>query len=78
MVVIDFVIFNRWGEKVFESKDFAPTYIVATNAPTDITKGWNGLFKGELAQQDDYVYFFTAKMPDDEVKIYKGTFALLR
>ena len=78
MVVIDFVIFNRWGEKVFESKDFAPTYIVANNAPTDITKGWNGLFKGELAQQDDYVYFFTAKMPDDEVKIYKGTFALLR
>jgi gliding motility-associated-like protein len=78
MVVIDFVIFNRWGEKVFESKDFPPTYIVANNAPTDITKGWNGLFKGELAQQDDYVYFFTAKMPDDEVKIYKGTFALLR
>ncbi len=78
MVVIDFVIFNRWGEKVFESKDFPPTYNVATNAPTDITKGWNGLFKGELAQQDDYVYFFTAKMPDDEVKIYKGTFALLR
>ena len=69
MLVIDFVIFNRWGEKVFESENFVPR---------DATKGWDGTFKGEPAQQDSYVYFFTAKMPDGEVKVYKGTFTLLR
>lgn len=69
MQVIDFLIFNRWGEKVFESKDFVPG---------DLANGWNGLFKGEPAQVDNYVYYFTAKMPDDKLKIYKGTFVLLR
>ncbi len=69
MLVIDFVIFNRWGEKVFESENFVPR---------DATKGWDGTFKGEPAQQDSYVYFFTARMPDGEVKVYKGTFTLLR
>ncbi|MBK9791889.1 MAG: gliding motility-associated C-terminal domain-containing protein [Sphingobacteriales bacterium] len=69
MLVIDFVIFNRWGEKVFESENFVPR---------DATKGWDGTFKGQPAQQDSYVYFFTAKMPDGEVKVYKGTFTLLR
>lgn len=78
MQVIDFVIFNRWGEKVFESVNFTPTYVVSTGAPTDPSKGWNGTYKGQPAQVDNYVYFFTAKMPDGEVKIYKGTFALLR
>lgn len=69
MLVIDFVVFDRWGEKVFESQNFVPR---------DATKGWDGTFKGEPAQQDNYVYFFTARMPDGEVKVYKGTFALLR
>lgn len=78
MEVLSFVLFNRWGEKVFESANFVPTFISGTNTATDATKGWNGIYKGQLAQVDNYVYYFTAKMPDDKVKIYKGTFALLR
>jgi|GEM_PF-2826606 len=36
------MIFNRWGEKVFESYDFG-------------TK-WNGTYKGLICQEDVYVY----------------------
>jgi gliding motility-associated-like protein len=37
-----FMIFNRWGEKMFETQD-----------PAD---GWNGHFKGTLAKSDVYIY----------------------
>ena len=67
--VISFLIFNRWGEKVYEAENFAPN---------DSTKGWNGTYKGENCQVDHYVYYYSVKLPDDKVKIYKGTFALLR
>ncbi|HRH56367.1 MAG TPA: gliding motility-associated C-terminal domain-containing protein [Chitinophagales bacterium] len=69
MKVLEFAVFNRWGEKVFESKDFVPG---------DVSNGWKGTYKGENCQVDHYVYYFTVKMPDDKVKTYKGTFALLR
>lgn len=69
MQILDLLIYNRWGEKVFEAQNFAPN---------DSSKGWNGYFKGEPAQVDNYVYYITVKMPDDKIKVYKGTFALLR
>lgn len=71
--IIDFQIFNRWGEKVYEAQNFTPS-----NNPNDNSRGWNGIYKGEPAQVDEYVYYFSAKMPDGQIKIYKGTFALLR
>ena len=37
-----FQIFDRWGEKLFETKDYK--------------QGWNGKFKGELCKQDIYVW----------------------
>lgn len=69
MYIIDFLIYNRWGEKIFESQDFTPN---------DITKGWNGTYKGQEAQVDNYAFYCSAKMPDGQIKIYKGTVALLR
>jgi gliding motility-associated-like protein len=36
------MIFNRWGELIFESFDHA--------------KGWDGYYKGEMAQQEVYVW----------------------
>ncbi len=35
-------IFNRWGELLFTSKD--------------INKGWNGLYQGNIVQEDTYVW----------------------
>jgi gliding motility-associated-like protein len=43
-------IFNRWGEVIFTS--------------TDLTKGWDGTYKGEAVQ--DGVYMWTANLIIDE------------
>lgn len=59
-----FLIFNRWGEKLFE-----------TSNPGE---GWNGYYKGALSKQDVYVYkifFIDAK---NEFHQYIGKFLLLR
>jgi gliding motility-associated-like protein len=41
----DFQIYNRWGQMVFET--------------TDIHKGWNGTFQGQLADIGNYVYWLS-------------------
>jgi gliding motility-associated-like protein len=43
---LDFMVFNRWGEKVFES--------------SNANFAWDGTYKGELVPQGVYIY--TAKM----------------
>jgi len=60
-----FIIFNRWGEKVFET--------------TDINSGWDGTRKnGKLAQQGVYVYIIEFSSNDDEKTSKKGTVTLVR
>ncbi len=68
-IVIEFSIFNRWGERVFFSSNFAPD---------DSTKGWDGRYKGEDCQLDSYAYYYKALLPDGKIKAYKGTITLLR
>lgn len=69
IVVIEFIIYDRWSEKIFESKNFAPN---------DKNAGWKGLYKGEFAAVDDYAYYYLIKLPDGKIKSYKGTVALFR
>jgi gliding motility-associated-like protein len=38
-----FMVFNRWGEKVFETRE--------------IGKGWDGIYKNELQPNDAYIYY---------------------
>ncbi|MEI9908611.1 MAG: gliding motility-associated C-terminal domain-containing protein [Bacteroidota bacterium] len=40
-------VFNRWGELVFEKRDFP-----VNNAAS----GWDGTYKGKKPQADVYVY----------------------
>ncbi|HRG90154.1 MAG TPA: gliding motility-associated C-terminal domain-containing protein, partial [Chitinophagales bacterium] len=59
------VVFNRWGEKVFESPD--------------MNFKWDGTFKGEL--QNPGVYVYTVKLVylnNYTDKMYKGTLTLIR
>ncbi len=61
---IYFAVYNRWGEMVFETND--------------IHKGWDGIYKGELANTDVYAWYVTAKCYNgDEVK-KKGNVTLVR
>lgn len=61
-----FRIHNRWGEKVFETDD--------------MTQGWDGTFKGVIAQDgvyvwDLYVEFYNVKLP---IQRSKGSVLLLK
>ncbi len=62
--LVTFVVFNRWGNKVFETND--------------ITKGWNGTFKGELQEVGTYVYYATAISKDGVEYTQKGNTVLMR
>lgn len=64
--IIDFdvKIFNRWGEKIYESKD-----------PNE---GWDGKFNGIDCKQDVYTFIITVIGIDGKEYDYKGTLTLLR
>ncbi len=62
-------IFNRWGELVFERKDF-----LANEAGA----GWNGTVKGKPADQDVYVYIIEIICENATVIPYRGNVALIR
>ena len=57
-------IYNRWGEKVFES--------------FDIDYGWDGTFKGELLPPDVYGYFLEAECIGGKKYFKKGNVSLLK
>ena len=60
---LHFVIYGRYGEKVFET--------------TDASVCWNGYFKGQPADPGVYVYFIKAKTRCGDVA-KKGSFILIR
>lgn len=62
-------IFNRWGELVFERKNFVP------NAPTD---GWNGMIRGKAAASDTYVFMIEIICDNGQTIPIKGNVTLIR
>jgi len=61
---LDFKVFDRWGEKVFESND--------------PKKGWDGYYKGKLATPAVYVYYVEAVCFNNERFFKKGNITLIR
>ncbi|HWB64183.1 MAG TPA: gliding motility-associated C-terminal domain-containing protein, partial [Chitinophagales bacterium] len=61
----DIAVFDRWGEKVFESND--------------MNFKWNGQFKGKLMQPAVFVYEMHVVYLDNHTdKVFKGSVTLLR
>jgi gliding motility-associated-like protein len=60
----EMVVFNRWGELLFESRD--PQV------------GWDGYYKGNLCPQDVYVYKITAQYDNGERVVRTGDINLIR
>ncbi|MFN8253707.1 MAG: gliding motility-associated C-terminal domain-containing protein [Ferruginibacter sp.] len=58
------VIFNRYGEKIFET--------------ADLLKGWDGTYKGTDQPRNAYVYTITLKEMNGTVSDFKGTVTLVR
>ncbi len=61
---MDFIIFDRWGNKVFESKD--------------ITEGWDGTYRGEPMNAATFVYYVTGTTTDGKTLSQKGNVSLIR
>jgi gliding motility-associated-like protein len=66
--VLELTIFDRWGNLVYN----------VANVAADSDYGWNGMFNGELAEQDTYVYYAELQAIDGEVEAVNGTFYLFR
>lgn len=64
VVNYEFVIFNKWGERIFET--------------TNIIVGWDGKYKGEEVQQGSYVYRILTKNESGEVNEVIGHVNLFR
>jgi len=63
------LVFDRWGEVVFEKKDFLPN---------DPSAGWNGTFNGRKASADVYIYMMEIICDNNSVIPVKGNVTLLR
>jgi gliding motility-associated-like protein len=61
---MQFYIYNRWGEKVFESND--------------LNKGWDGTYKGESLQPAVFVYMIDATLESGQKLVKKGDITLIK
>ena len=59
-----FIIWNRWGQKVFETNDK--------------NIGWDGKFKGALQPMDVYAYTLDVEFFDGKKAVRKGDITLIR
>ena len=63
------LIFNRWGEVVFQKKEFPVN---------DALSGWDGNYKGKKAKADVYVYQIEIICSNGEIIKYSGNIALIQ
>ena len=61
---LDFRVYNRWGQKVFESHD--------------VNHGWDGTFNGKQLNSEVFVYYVHATTKYGEVIEIKGDVSLVR
>jgi len=62
--LLEFRVYNRWGEKMFET--------------LDDTKGWDGNYKGQPCDAAVYNYIIRVSRPDGTQQLYRGDVTLLR
>jgi len=68
-MVRSFRIFSRWGELVFERKNFPPN---------DPAFGWDGKIKGVTGAAEVYVYIAEVICENNRINTYKGNTTLLK
>jgi len=64
-----FLVFNRWGESVFEVYNFPPN---------DPDYGWDGVFRGTTYNSAVFAWFAEVEFIDGEVILFKGDVALIK
>jgi hypothetical protein len=68
-VVKSFMIFNRWGELLFQKHNFVP------NIPST---GWDGMIRGQKGPPEVYVYVCNVLCENDVPYTYKGNVAIIK
>lgn len=63
LISYDMAIYNRWGNRIFETKD-----------PTD---GWDGKTNGQKADMGVYAYYLNVVFADGSEKLYRGNITLI-
>lgn len=64
-----FVVYDRWGEPVYQAKDFMVN---------DMTIGWDGKFRGKDMPAGIYVWYIEVKAEDGQPTSFKGNTTLIR
>jgi gliding motility-associated-like protein len=68
-IIPSMIIYNRWGQIVFEKRDFAPN---------DPSAGWDGTINGKKAPVDVYVYTIEIICDNSSLLPYHGNVALIK
>lgn len=64
-----FRVYDRWGELVYEDKNFKVN---------DLTRGWDGNFKGEKSAAGLYVWYVSVEYLDGFKELLHGSSTLIR
>jgi gliding motility-associated-like protein len=62
--IMEFRVFNRWGQEVFNTNDHR--------------RGWDGTWEGKPQEMGTYSYLIRVAYPDGFVETYKGETTLIR
>ena len=68
-LIESFLVFNRWGETVYQYYNFLPN---------DPAFGWDGTHRGKLMDNAVFTWFAEVKLIDGRTEIFKGDVTLLR
>lgn len=64
-----FIIYNRWGQKVFERSNFDANVR---------EQGWDGTFQGKPLNPDSFVYTLEATCDNGETVFFKGDVTIIK
>ncbi len=67
--VLEFRVFNRWGDMVYAQENFHPL---------DTDKGWDGKFNGQMLNPDVFVYYVSFKRVDGTILQMSGEVNLVK
>ena len=64
-----FLLFDRWGDQLFEARHFQPN---------DPSLGWDGTYRGEFVLPGVYVYVAIVRFIDGKTELYRGDVTVIR
>ncbi|MFQ5447408.1 MAG: gliding motility-associated C-terminal domain-containing protein, partial [Saprospiraceae bacterium] len=64
-----FLVFNRWGETVFQYFNFQPN---------DPAYGWDGTYRGQQMDPAVFAWFAVIEFLDGKTKVFEGDVTLVR